>query len=304
MKNIFKSLMALLIVTFFLASCDKNTDDPIVGVNPDTAEKQSIDRFAVGTGMLMVRDATNGLPAANAAINFDQAPFITHGLTAAGSHVSYYNFDVMSTTPAPIFVPMINGVPVDGQLNIIDKIPGDLGYNDFWQVNKVDVPADFVANSITSFSDIVAKGYTVTAMPAIVNCPVVPVGSTASMRVGGGTNGLIRGWYKGKVVSYFTFEEKALTGTSVPTSPIYVMFNINPDQPNGGPGSGFIAETGTDQTHNVLATVPADAAYSPLWSVNVINNADFNTVSNLSTAQSANIMAMGVALVNCPVAAQ
>ena len=75
----------------------------------------------------------------------------------------------------------------------------------------------------------------------------------------------------------------------------------NPDQPNGGPPSGFVVESGTDQTHNVLATVPGQAAYSPLWRVSVINNTDFGSVSNLSSAQGANIMAMNVMNVNCPV---
>jgi hypothetical protein len=90
----------------------------------------------------------------------------------------------------------------------------------------------------------------------------------------------------------------------VPVSPIYVTFNINPDQPGGGPPSGFLTENGSAQTHNVLATLPANAAYSPLWSVNVFDNADFASVNNLATAQASNVLATGVALVNCPVVSQ
>ena len=34
------------------------------------------------------------------------------------------------------------------QLDIIDTLPGETGYNDFRQVWKVTVPKDYVANTI------------------------------------------------------------------------------------------------------------------------------------------------------------
>jgi hypothetical protein len=69
-------------------------------------------------------------------------PFITKGFTPSGQTVEYYNFDVQPTAPAPIWVLFKQGEsnPVSGQLNIINVIPGDAGYNDFWQVYKVIVP--------------------------------------------------------------------------------------------------------------------------------------------------------------------
>ncbi len=73
-------------------SCTKET--VLVGKDPNTAEKVAIDRFSATQGKLMVRDATNGLPAANAPINFDVAPFITKGLSPTGVKIEYYNFDV------------------------------------------------------------------------------------------------------------------------------------------------------------------------------------------------------------------
>jgi len=87
----------------------------------------------------------------------------------------------------------------------------------------------------------------------------------------------------------------------VPASPIYVAFNINPDEDGGGPPSGFMTEEGSAQTHNVVATVPGDEGYSPLWSVNVYDNAEFDDVYNLSSAQAATILGTGVAMVNCPI---
>jgi hypothetical protein len=269
----------------------------------------SVDRFSSAAGHLMVRTSSNGLPAANAAVNFDQAPFITKGLGAAGEKVEYYNFDVQSTAPAPIYVLFREGAssPVEGQYNIINVIPGDAGYNDFWQVIKVAVPASYKANQVASYDEIVSAKYAITATTIIVNCPVVPQGSTATKRIGGGSSGLSNGWYKGKRVFYFNFAEKSLTasGGKVQVSTIYVSFNINPDQAGGGPASGFVVENGTMQTHNVVATLPSNSTYSPLWVVNAYDNANFSVVSNLATATSATAKGTGLtgpeSGVNCPI---
>jgi hypothetical protein len=133
--------------------------------------------------------------------------------------------------------------------------------------------------------------------------PVVPDKSVARDRLNGETAELQRAWYKGKIAKYFTFNEAPLSvaGSDVPVSPIYVTFNVNPDQPKGGPGSGFRAETNSVQTHNVPATLPGNDGYSPLWSVDVYDNADWPKVSNLDTAQNAKLLGPGVATVNCPI---
>ena len=62
----------------------------------------------------------------------------------------------------------------------------------------------------------------------LVNCPIVPAGSTAAHRLKGSDTGLHMGWYRNKVVFYFNFSEAPLmvAGTGeVPVSPIYVTFN-------------------------------------------------------------------------------
>ena len=87
----------------------------------------------------------------------------------------------------------------------------------------------------------------------------------------------------------------------MPLSDILVTFNINPGQPGGGPASGFMTEPGTVQTHNVVETLPEDIDYSPFWDVDVYDNTDFEIVSDLISAQSALLLASGVALVNCPI---
>jgi hypothetical protein len=253
----------------------------------------------------MVHDDQNGLPGPNDPIHYDAGPFITSGLGPAGQKVQYYNFDVQPISPKPVyaFFYEASGEAVAGQANILGVIPGDAGYTDFWQLNKVIVPATYVPNSVTSEQGILDQGYRVDPQDLVINCPVVPEGSTASLRLGGGTAALQQGWYNDTVVFYFLFEEKELrlAGGTVPISPIYVTFNINPDLPGGGPASGFTVEPGTVQTHNVLATVPSDASYSPLWSVNVYDNANFSMVSDLATAHASTILATSVAMVNCPV---
>ncbi len=306
MKNLKRYLLLFLSVgaLIFLQSCDDD-DDPVSVHDTNTAEKVSVDRFSSTAGHLMVRDASNGLPAANTAVNFDQAPFITKGLGPTGQVVEYYNFDVQPVDPAPIYVLFKEGesVPVSGQLNIINVLPGEAGYNDFWQVFKVTVPSNYKANQVASFDEVAGAGYDIEPTTTIVNCPVVPEGSTASKRLGGGSVALNTGWYKEKIVSYFTFEEKAIiaAGGDVPTSPIYVCFNINPSETGGGPPSGFKVETGTAQTHNVVATIPSSGSYSPLWVVNAFDNSDFDDVENLSSAQAATSAGSGLATVNCPV---
>lgn len=296
---------------FLLAGCKKDEGSPMqpspaAPKDPNTAQRASIDRFSASAGMLFVRTAGNGLPAANAPINFDQEPFVSQGFGPSGQIAKYYNFDVQSTTPAPIYVLFRQGesTPVAGQINIIDAIPGTPGYNDFWVVTKVTVPSDYVANVVTSKAEIDAAGYAKETTPTIVNCPVVPQGSTAALKYGGGSQTLSMGWYRGLVVFYFNFDEKALMTTNsgmVPLSPIYVSFNINPNQPGGGPPSGFKTETGSMQTHNVVGTLPSSSSYSPLWMVNIYDNADFGSVNNLTTALATNILVPGAANVNCPI---
>ncbi|AYB34907.1 hypothetical protein [Chryseolinea soli] len=303
-----KKLKLFLLTTtaiIYLAAC--SDDDKMTATHdPNTAEKVSVDRFSATAGHLQVRTATNGLPAANAPVNFDQGPFITKGFGPGGQLVEYYNFDVQSTTPAPIWVLFKQGEsnPVSDQMNIINVLPGEAGYNDFWQVIKVTVPASYQANQVASYDEIVAAGYPLEPTTSLVNCPVVPEGSTATKRFTGEPAGLIKGWYKGKVVSYFTFGEKELMTSAgkVPLSPIYVSFktNLTPGNDQSGPASGFKTEPGSTQTHNVVSTLPSNAGYSPLWIVSAYDNADFDAVNNLATAQAATSAGDGIAMVNCP----
>ncbi|WP_436933965.1 hypothetical protein [Halovenus marina] len=281
-------------------------DDGMSPTDPAAAPQASVDRFSEEAGTLLVRGDGNDLPGPDEAINFDEQPFLTRGLGPDGETVEYYNFDVQPTEPAPIYTFVDeNGDPVEGQLNVIDVIPGDPGYNDFWRVNRVVVPDEYEANTATSVADISAADYDIEQTNVIKNCPVVPEGSTAAKHYGDDHDGapVVEGWYDGSVVSYFLFEEDTIESMngSVPLSPIYVSFNTNPGEDGGGPPSGFMTEEMSSQTHNVVATLPGSGGYSPLWSVNIYDNADFDAVSDLSSATDATILAENQATVNCPV---
>jgi hypothetical protein len=277
--------------------------------DPASTAVIAVDRFSDAAAHLFKRSANAMLPAANAPIALDQGPFITHGLGPAGEKVAYYNFDVQPAAPAPIYVLFAQGAtaPIAGQLNIVDVLPGDPGYSDFWKVTKVTVPAGYVANSVTSLAEITAAGFSQEPTSMLVNCPVVPDGSTAALRYSSTEPAaLSSGWYRDEVVKYFSFSEHALVtdGSGMaPVAQIFVTFTVNPDpsNPMSGPPSGFMSEPSSMQTHNVIDTLPADPTYSPLWRVTVYDDKSFSTVSNLVTARAAPVLAPNAGLVNCPV---
>src|SRR5512147_835259 len=125
-------ILPISLFLILITSCSKMDDDTMKALDPDTAGDVSVDRFSAEAAHLFVRTAENGFPAANAAIDFDAIPaFITKGLGPNGEMTQYYNFDVMSTTPAPIYVLFRENetAPVAGQLNIVNVIPGSPYYN-------------------------------------------------------------------------------------------------------------------------------------------------------------------------------
>ncbi len=293
-------LASILLVTSHVAKADPTP------ANPDKAPVVAVDRFNEKAAHLQLRKPGNGIPGPNQPVDFDTGPFITQGFSpTSGKPVRYYNFDVQSTTPAPVYVLYREGEdqPVPGQLDIIDTLPGEKGYNDFRQVWKVSVPKTYVANTITDVASLQKTGYKTEKTDVLQNMPVVPDKSVARMRLNHESPQLQSAWYKGEVAKFFAFNEAKLSAAdgSVPVSPIFVTFNINPDKPNGGPGSGFRAEPNSPQTHNVPSTLPGDAGYSPLWSVVVYDTADWPKVHDLQSATVAKVLASGVANVNCPI---
>jgi hypothetical protein len=251
----------------------------------------------------LVRSKDNRLPGPNQPIDFDQPPFNTLGLSPLGKPALYYHLDVKSTTPSPVYIFYREGeeMPVRDQLDVIDTLPGEKGYNDFRRVWKVWVPKDYKANTITDTDTLQGAGYKTEKTGKLLNMAVVPDGSRARVRFGGGELELQRAWYQGQLAKYFLFDEAPLSvsGEEVPVSPIYDGFTINPGEPNGE--TEFHTEPNSKQTHNVVATVPGDAGYSPLWLRVVYDSAAWASVHNLDTAQNAKVVPAKELLINCPI---
>src|SRR2546429_2053306 len=90
--------------------------------------------------------------------------------------VSYLDFGPQSNVAVPIlafFQATSPSTPVAGQRNIIDTIPSQPGYSDFWRIYKVLAPDGDVANSIRSLGEAVASRYTIQEPNTIVTCPLV-----------------------------------------------------------------------------------------------------------------------------------
>src|SRR6476659_885709 len=273
-------------------------------LDPDQAAIAAVDRFSDKAANIQVRTPDNHLPGPNQSVDFDTGPFITQGLSpSTGKPVRYYNFDIQGTTPAPVYVLYREGEdkPVAGQLDIIDTLPGEKGYNDFRQVWKVWIPKDYVANTITDAGALSQAGYKSERTDTLRNMPVVPDKWIARERLNGESTELQRVWYRGQVAKFFSFDEAPLSGTSVPLSPISVSFHINPGQPNGDLASGFRTEPNSEQTHNIPATLPGDKGYSPLWLRVVYDNADWPSVHDLATALKAKVIPAKVLTPNCPI---
>ena len=81
--------------------------DAMKPLDPDQAPIAAVDRFSDKAATIYMRTADDRLsghiPGPNEPVDFDTGPFITQGLSPrTGKPVRYYNFDIQSTTPAPV----------------------------------------------------------------------------------------------------------------------------------------------------------------------------------------------------------
>ncbi len=271
-----------------------------VHVNPDTGiEFVAVDRFSDEAGTLMRRSEAPNLPAPNEPIDYD-SDFLRHSLGPDGQDVSYYMFDVSSLRSAPVYVFVYasdQSRPVEGQSPIFDLIPGEDGYNDFWQKVNVLVPDDYEPDSVRSLDDVEAAGFELVRTGTIINCPIVPYGSTAEL-----AEKSVTGWYKGKHVSYFIFDVMEASIVSpgpidVPYAVVRVIFEDN------DPAKGMKIDPDTGNTRNVFDTLPGDKLYRSLWRHDFVDEAEFDSVSDWKSSKAAREadIDMDNILVNCPV---
>lgn len=167
--------------------------------------------------------------------------------------VSYLDYGAQSNVALPIlafFQAASPTTPIAGQRNIIDTIPGQPGYSDFWRVYKVLAPSGYVANSIRSLADAVASGYMIEETTLVVNCPVV----NPTAQIQGSSASPVSGWYRDQEVFYFDHGANSPAhGFVVEDAPIYAFFHAD-----GTPVSG---------QGNVIDVLLGDPGYSDLWNV-------------------------------------
>ncbi len=213
--------------------------------------------------------------------------------------VEYYDFgtntplaanNTVPTQPIWVFIHGINadGTPVmvDGQHNIVGVAPGEPGYTDLWQVVFVTVPDDYVPDSIRSAQDVSASGFEQTTTNMLVNCPLVPEGTT--LETG---KELVQGWHNGQAVFYPDFGANPAT-----VAPIWVL--IHGMKADGTPD--FV-----EGQNNIIDTVPGQTDYTAFWRVNIVTVPDGYEPNSLRSA--ADVLAAGYQItetdmvVNCPV---
>ena len=178
--------------------------------------------------------------------------------------------------------------------NMIDILPCEAHYSDFWEVNMVKVPDStpysYYKSAADVNKDVASKKITITKPGKLVNCPVVPFNSTVIDDSPNPTNGNTKpadvfGWYKGKQIFYYNFGEIP----SVKTQPIW----------------NFKTADGTMGGHNVIDVIPGDEAYTPFWQKTIVTVPD--NLKGMDAIKSADGVSMSgykvdmySDVVNCP----
>jgi hypothetical protein len=274
---------------------------------PDYLPMVTIDRFS-DSAVFYRRSDNPKLPDPGEPIDFDRL-FLHRGLGPNQESIEFYNFDARSKTPAKVYVIVDRrGDRIEQQLPIFDEIPGGAGYNDLRRVIEVQIAdAGFQPNSLTSLADIQAAGAETTATEQIMNCVIVPDGSSANLRFDPtDAVGLHDGWYRDQIVRYLLFENPAsratveFGGQEISAPVMYAFFENDRD-----PSSGFATDD-LESTHNVVTRLPEQEGYSPLWALRVFKLSVFDRVSSVGSAQDSdredNVLTLPeVLIINAPV---
>ena len=157
----------------FVVVPEEYEPDSITSAEDLTAMTSSMGYEVITPGVLV------NCPIVPAGSTLESGEQLTQGWYNGGA-VYYPDFGMNPAVAIPIWV-FVTGMDasgnpmfVEGQNNIIDAIPGDEGYSDFWHVRMVMVDDTYEANSITSAQAVADAGFEVVQAPMVVNCPVVP----------------------------------------------------------------------------------------------------------------------------------
>ncbi|MCC7263700.1 MAG: hypothetical protein IT369_14375 [Candidatus Latescibacteria bacterium] len=255
---------------------------------PAYVPRVAIDRFSDAAALIYRRSNHARLPAANQAINFDDPTFLQRGYGPNGEVIWFYNFDVRTTRPAPVYVLVDRiGQPIPGQLPIFDVLPGQPDYSDLWQIHHVRIlDRAYALNSLSSLEAISEGGYEVTPTDGVMHCVLAPAGSRAALRFDPGTPAAAQqGWYRDQIVDYLLFENPGSVaqvdfGAGKVNAPEMFSFCENDLDIT----DGFALDPLGAGTHNVATRLPGQEGYAPLWVLTVFRLEVFDRVQNVASA--------------------
>ena len=231
-----------------------------------------VDRFSDTAATRLRRDRVRGLPGPNEPIRLDAAPFLLEVTGPGGRKARCYDLDLRPARPARFYVFYDEqGNYVLTQFPIVDVAPGDPGYSDLWDLWKVTVPPGFRPDNslrdMTTLDRLLAdkeSGYTAQRTGALLNGPIVPEGSSASMKADrrDGAAALRYVWYRGRRAPYLYFEQTLrIAGDLAPVASMTITPAAGSQAGwrtfDPSPGAGAIA----------VSALPGDPGYSPLWRV-------------------------------------
>ncbi|HYV86267.1 MAG TPA: hypothetical protein VFB49_10165 [Patescibacteria group bacterium] len=232
----------------------------------------SVDRFSTMAATRLRRDRVRGLPGPNEPIHLDAVPFLLDATGPGGRKARCYDLDLRPARPARFYVFYdAQGNYVLTQFPIVDVAPGDPGYTDIWDLWKVTAPSSYRAdNSLRDMKTLERllsdkdSGYKAERTGALLNGPIVPEGSSASMKADrrDGAAALRYVWYRGQRAPYLYFEQTLrIAGDLAPVSSMKVATAAGPT--TGAPVSDPLAGAATME----LPALPGDPGYSPLRKV-------------------------------------
>ena len=259
----------------------------VVAFFPDYIPIAQIDRFSDQAGYIFRRSERPDLPGPGEPIDFDEDRFFFRGFGPDGERIQFYNFDIRSPVPPPVYI-FVNrrDEPIDGQLPIFDLLPGEDGHSDLWHIHFVYIEdGNYKPNSLTSHQGVLDGGYEVTPAEEVMNGVMVPPGSRASRRFDPTVpSAPLDGWYRGQIVKYLLFENPnssssvAFGGEKIDSAEMYAFLE---NDRNFLDGFARDPEDPQRSTHNVVTRLPGtEADYAPLWLLRVLKLNAFEQVSN------------------------
>jgi len=248
--------------------------------------------------------------AAHDGVDGDIVPLLSgfHG----GEPVRYWDFGPSPAAAVPIFLiarespsgPFaIDGVsyaPVPGHGGIIDAVPGDPGYSPFWSVFVARVTPAWdgeIFPSVAAVEEGIAAGLLEPprALPMVVNCPVVLPHVLLEVSTAFGDvdyRGPEPGYYRGRVVYYFSFEALPYGLGGLEAPPAYVLRREG-GEPLSEPLRG-VDMTGSGDlrgTNNLFLRAPGEAGYTGLVElVEVVVPRDYGSIDTYGDRDRADIM--------------